>query len=649
MTTGSAFAQAVTAHQGGDLQQAEQLYLQVLAGTPAHLMASHNLALILAQTGRAREAERRLERLVKTAPNDASAHLLLGRLLGQMGRATRSLFLLRRAVALASQRPDIWLDTIAALGEQGRTAEVDLIATQALQALPAEPALAVQAGLAWMHAGQDPRAQTWFETALAIDPAYAPALYHLATIHEAEGTMAVALALFRKARACDPDGSLPPVCLGDLELRMGDVARAIASVDAWLPDHPADPVAISNRLMAAQYAPGVTAWSLLPLHGLWQERIGAKISPLPPRPALPEAPAQALRVGLVSGDLYVHAVGCTTIPAIEGLDPTAIHLTIYSDAVTQDAVSARFRAKAAVWRQTAGWSDAQLAVAVREDRIDVLIDMSGHTTNIRLGAFARCPAPVQLSWAGYFGTIGCAAINGLIVDQHLVPDGEEAAYTEAVLRLPDGYLCYDPPGDAPAVPVRAPGPIQLAAFHNPAKINADVVALWARVLQTPELDGAVLHFTYRHYDVPELQERILAWFTAQGIGPGRVTFTGMLSRVSYFDRLGHMDIGLDPFPFSGGATTCDALWMGVPVVTLPGRTVAGRHSQSHLHAAGHSEWVARDADDYVAIVTKLARDRARLAAIQAELRAGVAGSALCDGARFGRNLQALLQKAWRDR
>jgi predicted O-linked N-acetylglucosamine transferase (SPINDLY family) len=435
---------------------------------------------------------------------------------------------------------------------------------------------------------------------------------------------------------------VPRTCLGDLELKLGDVPAAIASLESWLQTHPHDAVAISNRLMAAQYVPGVTSHALRTLHRLWQDRIGDAIPLLPPLP--PRSTPSRLRIGLVSGDLRAHPVGIFTIRAIEALSRHDVDIIAYSGTTAPDAITERFHACTTHWHDIAAWSDAQLAATIRHDAIDVLIDMAGHTTDIRLAAFARRPAPVQLSWAGYFGTTGCAAIDGVIADHRLVPAGEEKDYPETIWRLPNAYLCYDPPADAPPVLPRDPAsPLNLAAFHHPAKINKSVVALWAQILHRHA--QAVLHLTYDGLDDPDTKARITAWFAAAQIVPDRLVFRGRLPRAEYFALLGTMDIALDPLPYSGGAITCDALWMGVPVVTLPGASFASRHSQTHLLAAGLDAWVARDADDYVAIALRWATDPSALATLRHRLRAQVEASVLCDGPVFGADLLTLLRSA----
>ena len=639
--------QAGQALNAGAFDAAETAYRQVLAALPSNAEANHNLCLILAQTDRAREAERRMEKLVKANPQDVASHILLGRILLAEDNLKRGAFMVRRAVALMPGNAALVLDSVALLGQAQMPDQAEELGKSVLARHPNNPDLPLQIGLVWVNNGDDARAKPWFEKALAIDPASPRALVQLAGIAEAEKRFGDALRLYRAAHAQDHERILTPICLGDLELRLGDVEAAIASLEAWLAERPEDPVALSNRMMAAHYVPGVTVAGLRSLHQRWEDAIGAPLRATWPQHGHGKDPARRLRIGLMSGDFREHPVGHLTLLGVENIDREMFDITCYSDAPTGDAVTARFRACASAWHDTLGWDDAQLAAQIVADQIDVLIDLAGHTTLGRLATFARKPAPVQLSWAGYFGTTGASAIDGMIVDSTLVRPGEEALYREAIWRMPAGYLCYDPPADAPEATPRAGGDtLILAAFHNPAKINRDVIALWARVIAALAPRPVELRLTYAGYDDPDVAARLRGWFTAAGIDPAQVVLSGSLPRAAYLAAFGACDIALDPQPYSGGAITLDALWMGVPTITLPGETVASRHSATHLHAAGLDRFIATDAEDYVRKVVALAEDPAELAQIRAGLRAQVAGSALCDGRQFGRALGDLLRQAW---
>jgi protein O-GlcNAc transferase len=411
---------------------------------------------------------------------------------------------------------------------------------------------------------------------------------------------------------------------------------------------PADPVEFSNRLLAAQYDPDVTPAKLFALHRSWDAAFGHQ-----PRLQLRNTPGPAdadrrLRIGFVSGDFNDHPVGYLTVRAIESLDPRELEVFVYSDSEIDHPIAQRVRQAVGYWRDCAAWPDDRLIWRIDRDRIDILVDLAGHTGPNRMTMFARKAAPLQVTWAGYPGTTGLSAIDALVADRHLVPPGEDDCYIEQVIRLPSGFVCYDPPADAPAVsplPAGDDRPLTFGAFHNPVKINAGVVRLWSRVMQ--EQPGSCIRFFYGGYHRPEVHDPIRDMFAHEGVGAERLDFRGYLPRSSYFDEFAKIDLMLDPFPFSGGMITCDALWMGVPVVTLPGKTFAGRQSQSLLSTIGLPELIAATEDEYLAIIGSLAADRQRLGRLRADLRGLVRASPLCDGRQFARGFEAALRALWR--
>jgi len=639
--------QAIRCHFGGAKGEAERLYKQVLAVNPSHPVAGYNLALLLIDSGRLSAARAKLLSLVKAQPGDAAAHHTLGKVFLTEGALTKSLFHFRRALELAPARLDTYIELIDTYRLLGRLDDARQIAGIATARFPERAEVPAKLGIALLAAGLRDDARRLFETALALNPGHVVALYNLAKLTDEQGNLQAALDFYRRARGADPTFEPAAFNLFELELRLGAVGAAVAGFDALLEQNPSDPGTLSTRFMAAQYELGVTAAKLMDLHKAWDLQNGAGLRPTGKHRSPSADRNRRLRVGLVSPDLQNHPVGYFTIRAAEALDPASIELIVFAGSDVQDAITQRFKRCARRWHSIASWSDDRLASAVSGDRIDVLIDLSGHTRGNRLPAFSRRLAPVQLTWAGYVGTTGLKAMDGLIADRFHVPAGEEADYVERVIRLPDDYICFDPPDDAPSVtplPAGATGPLTFASFHLPAKINAAVVGLWARILHAEA--GSRLWFIYGGFQVAETQARIRDWFGEAGIGGDRLHFEGVLPRRTLLERYGGIDIALDSFPYSGGLTTCEALWMGVPVVTMPGQSFAGRHSFSHLSNVGLTETIARDPEDYIAIVHRLGADRGRLAHLRSELRERVARSPLCDGPRFARNFEAALRELW---
>jgi predicted O-linked N-acetylglucosamine transferase (SPINDLY family) len=283
------------------------------------------------------------------------------------------------------------------------------------------------------------------------------------------------------------------------------------------------------------------------------------------------------------------------------------------------------------------------------DRVDVLFDLAGHTARNRLLVFARKPSPIQITWIGYEGTTGVEEMDYILADRFTIPPGAEAYYREQVLRMPNGYVCYDPPTNAPdpgPLPASQNGFVRFGCFNNPAKITPPVVEVWAKVLNRVPQSRLVLR--YHGLGDDSVRNRFTELFKAFGADPARLEFAPRTDYFGYLASFREIDIALDPFPFGGGITTCDALWMGVPVIAFPGETFASRHGFSHLSNAGLTETIARDLDDYVDLAVSLAGDLPRLATLRAGLRQRMAASPLCDGKRFAADLTTVVRDVWRD-
>jgi predicted O-linked N-acetylglucosamine transferase (SPINDLY family) len=322
----------------------------------------------------------------------------------------------------------------------------------------------------------------------------------------------------------------------------------------------------------------------------------------------------------------------------------------YNNRWDRDEITARIAAASSVWRDVLGWSDEGLAGQIRADRVQILFDLSGHTAGNRLLTFARKPAPLQVTWIGYEGTTGLAAMDYILADGYEIPPHLENQYREKVLRMPEGYLCYDPPTDAPPVaplPALQQGHVTFGSFNNLGKITPPVVRVWAEILR--RIPGARLALKYRGLADENTRRRYLELFAAQGAGADRLNMLGWSPHPEFLAEHHHVDLALDPFPFSGSITSCAALWMGVPVITCPGETFASRHTFDHLSNIGLTETIAHDLDDYVRRAVELSGDLPRLAALRAGLRPRMAASPLCDGPRFARNLMELLRRVWRQK
>jgi predicted O-linked N-acetylglucosamine transferase (SPINDLY family) len=362
-------------------------------------------------------------------------------------------------------------------------------------------------------------------------------------------------------------------------------------------------------------------------------------------------PARALRIGYVSADFRSHSVATFFEPVIAHHQASEFEVTCYYNYPRMDVTTRRLRGHAARWRDVFGIPEQALAQLIREDGIDLLVDLGGHTANNRLGTFALKPAPVQVTWLGYPNTTGLGAMDYRITDSVADPPGwTERFHTEQLVRLPGAFLCYAPPAASPDVtapPVARNGHISFGCFNNLAKMTSVTIAMWGRIMNAVPGARLILKPVSAFADA-QTRAEILQRFADHGLDPARIEPLRPESTIAaHLARYGDVDIALDVHPYNGTTTTCEALWMGVPVVTLAGKTHASRVGASLLHALALDELVATSADAYVDIAVRLASDTDRLAQLRAGLRGRMQSSPLMDAERFTRGLEQAYRTMWR--
>ena len=387
-------------------------------------------------------------------------------------------------------------------------------------------------------------------------------------------------------------------------------------------------------------------------------RYGAKLEALArPFTAWPHASPHdrghsALRVGLVSGDLRFHPVGFFIESWLRHVDPSVLQVVAYTTQPREDDVTVRLKPRFAAWSSIDGLSDEEAAQRIHDDGVDVLIDLAGHSAHNRLSMFAWRPAPVQLSWLGYFASTGAPGVDWLIVDPVSVPERHRGHFSERMCYLPDTRLCFTAPRESSALaisplPALAAGHCTLGCFQSLSKINEGVLAAWGRIFAA--LPNARLRLQNADLALPPVQIATLERLQAIGIAQERITFAGAMPRDEYLAAYRNVDFILDTFPYPGGTTTCEALWMGVPTLTIAGESLLARQGASMMACAGLLDWVAGDEDDYVERAIEHAHDIGRLAELRKRLRSQALASPLFDAPRFARHMEAALQGLWRTR
>jgi len=631
----------------GQLADAERICQDILQADPNHPTALHLLGVIARQMGDNATAVALISKAIAINPGDAEAHNNLGVVLKELGRLDETIASYHKALAI---KPD-YIDAHYNLGNVFRElGKLDDAVGCYLKALALKPDYAevhCNMGLAFQDMGNLDDAVTGFHKALAIKPDYADAQSNLGAVLRDQGKLDDAVTHYHQALAANPDFAKAHSNLGVALQELGMVDEAAASFQKALAIKPDFAEAHSNLLFAEHYRPGHTMQSLSDLHGEWEMRHAQAFRSLWPAHVNAPDPERRLRIGFVSPDLGRHPVGYFVVRLLENLPRTDMETLAYSDRRGDD-LTERIEAATDVWRDVRGISDDHLAARITDDRIDILIDLAGHTSRNRLGVFARKPAPLQVTWAGYVATTGLAAMDYLLSDAHSTRADEDRFHSETIIRMPDSWLCYDPPAYAPAVgalPCRENTHVTFGSFNNAAKINADVVALWADILNT--VPDSRLLLKSKGMDSPSNVERLTSLFVGRGLDPSRLRLEGGSPHKDLLACYNQVDIALDPLPYSGGLTTMEALWMGVPVITLPGATFASRHSLSHLSTVGLPELIAGNRDDYVNIAVGLAGDLPGLADLRAGLRERMSASPLCDGRKFADGFAANLRDIWR--
>ena len=447
---------------------------------------------------------------------------------------------------------------------------------------------------------------------------------------------------YQRAQALAPNDLRAQVNLANLARDASEHGTARGLYDELLHQLPDHPVIRRNALTGLEYDPQATDAERLQHARAWASWAIARAGGVRPRPALIPLHERPLRIGYVSADLCQHTVGLFVKDVLKAHNTSRVQVFAYSAGQHKDWVTDEIRA-ACTLREVMALDDAALAEQIRADGIDVLIDLSGHTAGSRLTAFAHRPAPVMVSWLGYFATTGLEYLDAVLLDAWHAPAGTEAQFAEPILRLPSRW-CYQPVPWAPAEVAPPPwqhnGYITFGSFNNTAKYNPQVFALWARVLAaTP---GSRLVLKWRTFNDDTFRQKVTHAFVERGIAPERIELRGPSFHADVLKEYADLDIALDPFPFTGGLTSCEALWMGVPVVTWPQSRVVSRQTHAILNQIGLPQLSAPDADEYVQIAVELANDRERLAHLRATLRDRMRASPLLDVTGFTRQFEDTL-------
>ena len=649
----------------GQLAEAAENCRRAVKLNPEYSDAHINLGNVLRDQGKLELAVASYQRALDRNPNLAIAHNNLGNALRDQNKLDKAVVSYRQALELNPQFAEAHNNLGNALKDLGHLDEAIVCWHRTLELNPESAEAFNNLGNALTDQGNLADAESCCRRALELQPGYCNAHNNLGNALLGQGKSEEAIACYRRVLELSPDDADVYNNLGGALQAQGKREEAASCHRRSLELKPDFAKAHSNVLLTLQYGEEITLAELFEAHAQFDRRHSALLCPdaknssgnltrekgKSPHPnPLPAKPGRGdrnepvpLRVGFVSADFGRHPVGYFLIGVLENLDRQWVETFCYSDGLRKDDLTNRLQTAATHWRDTAGISDISLAEQVRADQVDILFDLAGHTARNRLLAFARKPSPIQITWAGYACTTGLKAMDYILADRHEIPPEFERFYQEQVLRMPDGYICYEPPGYAPPIsplPASASTHVTFGCFNNPAKITPRVIEVWSKVLN--RLPESRLVLKYKGWNDPHISAQMIDKLD-RGIDPARVEFLGQSPHAEFLAEYNRIDLALDSFPYSGGLTTCEALWMGIPVITCPGETFASRHSLSHLSNVGLTESIASDLDEYVELAVKFATDLPRLAELRAGLRARMAASPLCDSKRFAENFVKTLQ------
>ena len=607
------FAEALQAHAEGRMRDLVAILDPLIDRDPDWGEGRHLRGLAWMALGRIDPAVSELREASRLLPGRPEVWDHLGIALARQEDFPGVLNAYEQSLALRPLRPESWSNAADALMGQERHEEAYQYAFQAARLQPDQPAFVLNLGRAAKGVGNLTYARALLQRLLDGVPDHVTAIQQLGEIALLEGGHDEALALFERVISVDPDNQGVQSGLVFLHNYLGTETQA--------------------RICARARA-----------YGTWLAR---DLPPPAPWSNLPDL-ARRLRVGFVSGDLRTHPVGrfFSAVATALARDPS-LERFAYPTTRQADGLTGRIRAAFDHWTCIAGLDDEEAAARIRADGIDILVDLSGHTGKHRLDVFARKPAPLQITWLGYFGTTGLTQIDYLLAGPWDVPPAEESEFVERIWRLPHTQLCFSRPDSRVAVaplPAARAGHITFGCFNNLRKLNPRVVALWGRVLAA--VADARLLLKSKELQSEQTRAAVQARFAAVGVAPERLILEGSSAYDDYLASYGRVDIALDPFPYTGGTTSIESLWMGVPVLTLAGDRLLARQGEGMLRVLGLDDWVASSPDDYVAKAIRHAGARDALADLRSGLRARVEASPLMDAPRFATDLGAAFRAIW---
>ena len=658
MTLAAAMDSAVAHHKAGRLPEAEALYRAILGAEPRHLQANFNLAVLADQIGRTEQALPHFKTALEADPTQGQLWIGYADALIRLGQPDAALQVLSQGRQLGLAGPEV--DALAARAAStatdpftaaiahhraGRLAEAENGYRQVLKVDPMRADAHTNLGAVLFELGRIDEAAASYGRALEISPDCPDTLNNLALMRRRLGQVDGIEEIYRRALAIRPDFAEAHNNLGSLLIDLARLDEAIAHFERALEAQPDFIDAHRNLLVALLYHPSLEQDTIFAAHLRFEERHARPAQPFIRPHGNSRDLGRRLRIGYLSADFRSHPVARNLLPVLRDHDRRAFGIYCYAEVTWEDSVTAEFRSLADGWRTTVGLDDRQVAEMIRDDGIDILVCLAARFDRSRPLVCAFRPAPVQISYHDV-ATSGLAAMDYIISDRVLTPRTGPERFTERPLCLPHFYIGEMPPSP-PAIRPRPGSDLVFGCLNNPSKITGPVLDLWARLLR--RVPGSRLYLRYfRLYEVPSLRRRVEDALAVHGVDPSRLIWsTAGGNSPSHLDLYNGIDIALDPFPFSGSTTTFESLIMGVPVVTLRGKTMVANWTASMLDSIGLGGLIARSEEDYLLIAQNLAADTEGRRTLRRDLRDRVARSTLCDHKRKTRQIERLYRAVWR--
>jgi protein O-GlcNAc transferase len=619
--------------------------------TDAHVA----LGCTLEELGQVDKAAASYRKALEIAPNYAEVHCNLGRTLLAPGRQEEAIASFQRATELQPNNAEVLLILGTAQKARGYLEAAQTSLMKAHEASPDNIEILLHLGDTCLELEQAGHALACYRKVVEIDSKNAVAHNNMGNVYFSLGQFFEAEASYRRAVELQPDFSAAHGNLGCVMKDIGQPLESLQSLRRAIEIAPDDCTVRSNLLFIGHLMEDKSPTELFKEAKAFGKIAAQKAKPATSWNSTPNS-ARRLRVGFVSGDLQFHPVGFFiegVLHALKSRNSGELEIFAYANNARVDPATLRIKNHCDHWREIFGRMDNEIAEMIQQDGIDILIDLSGHTARNRLPVFAWKPAPIQVTWLGYFASTGLEAIDYLIADPWTLPGSEEIYFTETIWRLPETRLCFTPPDVNVVIrslPALSEQTITFGCFNNLNKMNDKVVATWARVLsEVPNsrlfLKARQLYQSASSSSSP-VREAVIKQFADYGIESSRLVLEGPDVRENYFAAYNRVDIALDPFPYTGGTTTAEALWMGVPVLTLAGKDFLARQGVGLLMNAGLNDWVANDLDDYVARAVAHSKDIDKLSVLRSRLREQVLASPVFDASRFAMHFEAALRGMW---